>query len=84
MRPLALRALNTEEYLKKALSYKKAHQRTSTELADFWGKIQETKNGDEKLNDKMITDLVNIHAELVLTNKQLCKKSDEMYENCMK
>ena len=47
-------------------------------------KVEATKNTDETLNEKMTTDLVNIHAELVATNKLLKTKIQEMYKNCMK
>lgn len=84
MKPLIFKATNTDEFIRRALTYEKAKTRLGPDMATFWKKIQDTKNADEKLNEKMITDLVNIHAELTLTNDLLKKKSSEMYKNCMK
>ncbi len=52
-------------------------------MAKYWTKLEKLKSGDEALNEKLINDLVNIHIELITTNKSLCVKSQEMYKNCM-
>lgn len=83
-KPLVFKATNTDEFLRRTLIAEKSRTRLGPDITSFWKQIQETKNTDEKLNEKMVTDLINIHAELVLTNELLCKKSQEMYKNCMK
>ncbi len=83
-KPLILKATNTDQYITRLTRYDKEKKRLTNDMATFWEKIEKTKNADEKLNEKMITDLVNIHAQLVVTNAILAKKIPEMQANCMK
>jgi hypothetical protein len=74
----------SDEYIQNTLTYDTAKTRIGRDIGAFWNEIQKAKNGDETLNEKMISDLVNIHAQLTVTNDLLKKKIPEMYENCMK
>ena len=83
-KPLIRKSVNTDQYMKRVTQYDKEKKRLTNDMAQFWEKIEKTKNADEKLNEKMLTDLVNIHARLVVTNAILAKKIPEMQANCMK
>jgi hypothetical protein len=50
----------------------------------FWSKLETLKDRDESLNEKLITDLVNIDAEITVVNKILKSNIKKMYDNCMK
>ena len=79
-----LQAANIDEYLKRLTNYSRAKVRGTDDLVNFWKKLEAAKDGDEKLNTKMITDLVNMHASLTITNDLLKKKIPDMYKNCGK
>ena len=79
-----LQATNMDDYIKRLTSYSRAKVRGSDDLVTFWKKLEVAKDGDEKLNIKMITDLVNMHASLTITNDLLKKKIPDMYKNCGK
>ena len=78
-----LKATNTEDYIRRLLAHDKAATRLQTDMAVFWQKLEKTKNTDEKLNEKMTTDLVNMHGNITLTNELLKVKIVEMYDTCM-
>jgi hypothetical protein len=83
-KPLIFQATNTDQFMSRLIRYDKEKKRLTNDMATFWEKIEKTKNADEALNEKMVTDLVNIHARLVVTNGILEKKIPEMQANCMK
>jgi hypothetical protein len=74
----------SDEYIKNTLAYDTAKTRLWADMASFWSEMEKIKSDDDGINKKMITDLVNIHAELTITNDLLKKKIPEMYDNCMK
>lgn len=52
----------------------------------FWASI-ETKlygNSEERMNEKIITDLIQMHISISTTNTLLEKKLPDMQKNCMK
>lgn len=51
-------------------------------MLTFWKKLEAAKNTDESTNEKIITDLVDTHADLVILLKTLQEKTPEMYRNC--
>lgn len=83
-KPLIFKSASTDEFMVRLRRYDTEKKRLTGDMASFWEKIEKTKNADEALNEKMVTDLVNIHARLVITNEILAKKIPEMQANCMK
>ena len=82
--PKIMKSQTTTEYLTRVLNYSRERARLSDEMAKYWLKLERLKSGDEALNEKLLNDLVNIHTNLITTNKALCEKSQQMYKNCMK
>lgn len=82
--PKIMKSQTTTEYLTRVLNYSRERARLSDEMAKYWIKLEKLKSGDEALNEKLLNDLVNIHTNLITTNKALCEKSQQMYKNCMK
>ena len=74
----------SDQFLERSLAYDKAKIRIGIDMWAFWKEIQKAKSNDETLNEKIITDLVNIHAQIIITNDLLKKKIPEVYKNCMK
>lgn len=76
----------TDQYLSQKLRYDQAKNRASRDMSAFWIEIQKKLSSDneEWTNEKMLTDLVNIHASLRATNTLLEEKIPEMQKNCMK
>lgn len=70
--------------MRRVLVHDTAKTRIESDMATFWQKLEKAKNVDEKLNEKTITDLVNMHGNIVTTNNLLKLKIEEMYDNCMK
>jgi hypothetical protein len=84
MQWLIYKSKTSEQFVDRRISYATAKQRLGPDMWAFWLEIQKAKSNDENLNEKMITDLVNIHAQITITNDLLKKKIPEMYANCMK
>ncbi len=84
MRELVYTSKTSDQFLERSLAYDKAKIRIGIDMWAFWKEIQKAKSNDETLNEKMITDLVNIHAQITVTNDLLKKKIPEVYKNCMK
>ena len=84
-KPLIFRAANTEELLRRVQEEDKAKERSVTKMDNFWGSLNALTNTEEREDEKMITDMVNIYAEIAKTNEFLRKKAiPDMYKNCMK
>ena len=76
----------SDAYLQRQLDYDTAKYKASREMPNFWTSIEsKTKDlAEDTLNDKVLTDLINIHVRLSETNTLLEKKIPEMQANCMK
>lgn len=80
-----MQATNTDQYLARVLLYSKRKDQSSQEMAKFWTKINALAiEEDQTTNDKMMTDLVDLHVRLLETNDLLKKKIPDMQENCRK
>ncbi len=84
MKWLIWKSKTTDQFIERSLAYDTAKVRLGTDMWAFWKEIQKAKTNDETLNEKMITDLVNIHAQITITNDLLKKKTPDAYKNCMK
>lgn len=84
MRELIYISKTSDQFIERSLAYDTAKIRIWIDMGTFWKEIQKAKTSDETLNEKMITDLVNIHAQITVTNDLLKKKCVDVYKNCMK
>ncbi len=85
MKRSIIQATNTDEYLTRVLRYDKKKYQASEDMTKFWTRIETlAKSEDENTNEKMMTDLVDLHIRLLETNEVLQKRIPEMQENCRK
>ncbi len=83
MQWLIYKSKTNHEFIQRSLAYDTAKYRLGTDMWDFWKEIQKAKTNDETLNEKMITDLVNIHAQITGTNILLKQQIPLVYKYCM-
>ncbi len=85
MKRSIIQATNTDQYLARVLLYSKRKDQSSQEMTKFWTKINALAiEEDQTTNEKMMTDLVDLHVRLLETNDLLKKKIPEMQANCRK
>lgn len=81
-----LKATNTDEYIQKLVTIDKEKNINQNTVPDMWMNLNVVlaNNAETSTNDQMLSDLVNIHLELVQTNTLLKKKIPDIQKNCMK
>lgn len=76
----------TDEYLKRRLDLSQADATASRDITSFYREIREKllSDNEERINEKMMTDLIELHIKLRETSALMSKKIPEMQANCMK
>ncbi len=85
MKTPIIKATNADQYLARVLLYNQRKDQSSIEMTNFWTDMETLiKTDEETTNDKILTDLVDLHVELIKTNKLIKARIPEMQENCRK
>lgn len=81
-----IRATNIDQYLAKTLAYSKTKDTYQDDMANVWQNITTLLNqpGEEDINTKTMTDLYNLHVQLVNINEIFQKQIPLMQKTCMK
>jgi hypothetical protein len=76
----------TDEYLKRRLDQSQSNVTASRDITSFYRTTREKLawDNEERINEKMMTDLIEMHIKLRETSTLLEKRIPEMQTNCMK
>lgn len=78
-------AQNTDTYIAGLITYQNELSKVTTSMTDMWGQINQILMDNNTSTDtQTVTNLVNLHTNLVTTNANLKKEITRIQADCQK